>query len=274
MANYPAINSSRAQTKYNVSRANGRAVKHIVVHYTGTSASAENNITYFSGGNRNASADYFINKDGSIWQFNADPRNYYSWHCGDGGGKYGITNSQSIGIEVVSAGEEFTQAQKNALRDLVTALMSDYHVPASNVVRHYDASRKSCPAPYAGDNNAKWTALHKYITTEEDIVTPQDKQDIINGVVNAIKPTIAAEVWNYMIGSNGISGKDNAPAWQVLGWCHHDAYWAMKNAENGTVDAILGKQVKRKDTGANMSLGDQITWAVADAAGNAKKLNK
>lgn len=171
---YPSMNESYIQTKYNVTkcssnrRANG-LVKYIVVHYTGTSASALNNVKYFSGGNRNASADYFIDKDGTIYKFNGDCSSYYTWHCGDGKGKYGVSNSNSIGIEVVSAGEEYTQAQKESLRALVTAIMDDYGVSASNVVRHYDASRKSCPAAYCGSasKDAKWKELKAYITTAQ-----------------------------------------------------------------------------------------------------------
>lgn len=163
---YPTINKTYAQIIRNVTMKVGRKIKYIVTHYTGTGACAENNCKYFSSGNRNASADFFIDKDGTIWQFNADIANYYTWHCGDGKGKYGITNANSIGIEVVSSGEEYTQAQKDALRSLVAALMADYGVEAANVVRHYDASRKICPAPYCGNTvkNMKWNELHAYIT--------------------------------------------------------------------------------------------------------------
>ena len=84
-------------------------IKYAVVHYTGSTASAKNNCIYFDreGAATNASADFFIDKDGSIYQYNAIEK-AYSWHCGDGGGKRGITNRNSVGIEVVSAGEEFT----------------------------------------------------------------------------------------------------------------------------------------------------------------------
>ena len=80
------------QTKYNVTKKTGRTVNHIVIHYTGGKGSAKNNCIYFGGAKRNASADYFIDPDGTIYLFNGDIKNYYSWHCGDGGGKYGITN--------------------------------------------------------------------------------------------------------------------------------------------------------------------------------------
>lgn len=165
MAN-PILDTRFAQTRWNVTFKAGRSIKYIVCHYTGTDASAFNNCKYFSGGDRNASADFFIDKDGSIYQFNGDIANYYAWHCGDGNGAYGISNANSIGIEVVSSGAEYTDAQKKALRDLVPWLMAKYGVSASNVVRHYDASRKICPAPYAGSaaKDAKWAELRAYIT--------------------------------------------------------------------------------------------------------------
>lgn len=259
MANYPAINRSRAQTKYNLTYKPGRQIQHIVVHYTGTDAPPENNCSYFGAANRNASADWFIGKDGSIWQFNADPRNYYSWHCGDGGGRYGISNAYSVGIEVVSAGEDFTQAQINSLHALVLALMEDYGVLATRVVRHYDASRKLCPAPYAGTGSQdpkhqKWLRLWKEITTkEEDIVTPQDKKDI------------AREVWDYLI--------NNEAAWSHLYWSHQDGAWIRaqqgdrKAIANAVADAIVNKVVKKKDNDKlSMSIGDFIGWTNADTA--------
>lgn len=159
----PSINTQYAQTRYNVSRSQGRTISYIVIHYTGTSASAENNCIFFSGGDRQASADFFVDKNGSIYQFNADLNNYYSWHCGDGHGRYGITNQNSIGIENVSAGEDFTSQQISSLTSLVKNLMSQYNIPADHVVRHYDASRKLCPAPYI--NQDKWNALWKQITS-------------------------------------------------------------------------------------------------------------
>ena len=176
MANYPKINLEYMQTKHNLTRCANRktynTIKYIVIHYTGTEASAQDNCRYFSSGNRNASADYFINKDGSIYKFNKDLKLYYSWHCGDGAGVYGITNYNSIGIEVVSNGRDFSAAQITALRKLVRALMDDFKVPASRVVRHYDASRKICPAPYAGNKNrdAKWKELHGIITDPDEAV--------------------------------------------------------------------------------------------------------
>lgn len=138
------------------------AKKYIVIHYTGGTGSAKNNCIYFSGANRSASAHYFID-DVSIYEF-ADPKTKTTWHCGDGKGKYGITNANSIGIEVVMDGNKpFTAAEIERLAWLVQKLMKDFGIPASNVVRHYDASRKMCPLYYANNGN-EWNALKAKIT--------------------------------------------------------------------------------------------------------------
>lgn len=140
------------------------APSYIVVHNTGSSASARNNCIYFNreGASTNASADYFIDKDGGICKYNV-PQKAYSWHCGDGHGAYGITNRNSVGIEVVSADDAFTDAQIESLRKLVQHLMELFGIPESHVVRHYDASRKSCPGYYAGAASTakgkRWKAL-------------------------------------------------------------------------------------------------------------------
>lgn len=141
-------------------------VKYIVVHYVGAGTSADGNALanckYFAGGDRQASAHYFIDS-GGIWEY-ADPEAYVTWHCGDGHGKYGITNANSIGIEVCQNGDRpFTKKEIAFLKQLVVHLMKKFDVPASRVVRHYDASRKLCPYYYA-KRPKEWIALRKTIT--------------------------------------------------------------------------------------------------------------
>lgn len=157
------------------------AIKYIVVHYTGSGSSkagsAEANCIYFSRGYRAASAHYFID-DSGIWEY-ADPSKSVTWHCGDGRGRYGITNQNSIGIEVCNNGGAFTQAEISYLTALVQQLMGTYGIPASRVVRHYDASRKACPYPYVPNGEdptgAKWEALHKVITGGKPAAKPHAK---------------------------------------------------------------------------------------------------
>ena len=150
---------------YNISKRTDR-VKYIVVHYTGDgtskAGSAKNNCIFFGSGDKQASAHYFID-DGGIWEY-ADPKEYYTWHCGDGHGKYGISNSNSIGIEVCQDGDRpYTETEIRYLAQLVTYLIVHFNVPASHVVRHYDASRKLCPLYYAKRAD-EWEKLRKTIT--------------------------------------------------------------------------------------------------------------
>ena len=156
---------NRLHGEYNIEK-RVLPVKYIVVHYTGSgtskTGSAKANCQYFGRADRQASAHYFID-DGGIWEY-ADPKAYYTWHCGDGHGKYGITNSNSIGIEVCQDGDRpFTEVEIRYLTELVRYLMNQFGVPASHVVRHYDASRKLCPLYYA-KRSSEWDKLHKAIT--------------------------------------------------------------------------------------------------------------
>ena len=160
--------------RYNITRRTQPA-RYIAVHYvgSGTSApgSARANCVYFAGGNRNASANYFVD-DAYIYEY-ADPALWATWHVGDGGGRYGITNGNSIGIEVCINGDRpYTGAEVDRLAWLVRTLMARFGIPASRVVRHYDASRKACPywyTPYGTGGDRAWEELRRRITTDEEI---------------------------------------------------------------------------------------------------------
>jgi len=70
--------------RYNFSSRNKQRILYIVIHDTGNpraGANAEAHFRYFNGGNRGASAHYFVD-DGAIIQTVEDY--IASWHCGDG----------------------------------------------------------------------------------------------------------------------------------------------------------------------------------------------
>lgn len=166
---------------YNLSRRYD-SVKYIAVHYTAAQTPdyphALNNCQYFAGGNRNASADFFID-NASIYQYNPDLDAYYTWHVGDGKGKYGITNSNSIGIEVCQIGDNpFTGEEIDRLHDLILYLLDRYHVDPRNVVRHYDASRKMCPEFYARRYD-EWNRLWQIITSPYSEPEPEPQPVIV-----------------------------------------------------------------------------------------------
>lgn len=205
---YPSMNKNYQQTKYNVTKCSdrrvGKKVKNIVIHNTGTKASAKNNCIYFGGGDHDASADYFIDKDGSIYKFNANCAKYYSWHCGDGKGRYGIWNNTSIGIEVVSADEKFTKEQITSLKKLVKAIQADYGVKDKDVVRHYDASHKLCPGYYCGNANKdkRWKELWKKITSNTGSETNESNKSSksSNDKDDSYKVTVTCESLNIRTG--------------------------------------------------------------------------
>ena len=163
----PVIHQNPNFKGYNVSRRND-PIMYIVIHYTGAEGTAKNNIDYFNGGNRNASADFFVSQNGEIWQYNPDLKRYYSWHCGGGrqsnkgGTFYGrCKNANSIGIELCTHkgadGWIFYDATIEAARILVRYLMEEYGVKQANVIRHFDVNGKYCPNVYGWlSPSTKW----------------------------------------------------------------------------------------------------------------------
>lgn len=144
-----------------------RSIKpiYIVIHDTGDpGATAQNEHDYFAGGDRQASADFFVDSDNIIQIIDTD--NYYSWHCGDGGGAYGISNRNSLGIEMCLSddGNPSNTTISNTL-DLVKYLMSKYGIDMDYVVRHYDASRKSCPSSFMSNSWAKWNTFKSNLSS-------------------------------------------------------------------------------------------------------------
>ncbi len=154
----------KKQIKYN--RATRKdSIKYIVLHDTGNpskGADADAHFQYFNGGNRNSSADFFVD-DKTVLQVN-DFARYYTYHVGDGKGKYGITNQNSIGIEIcVNQDGDYKRAFEKAV-ELTKYLMKELNIPIARVVRHYDASRKNCPASM---NEAKWVEFKTLLAEEK-----------------------------------------------------------------------------------------------------------
>ena len=67
-------------TPYNHNPGTTDRIKYIVIHYVGALGGAKANCQYYAGGSRGASAHYFVDFDGSIWQ-SVEDRDI-AWHCG------------------------------------------------------------------------------------------------------------------------------------------------------------------------------------------------
>lgn len=131
----------------------GHSIDGVAYHYTATSASAHNNLVYFSRSGANASAHLFVDKDGTIRQ--SVKFDDTAWAVGNF-----AENQRTISVEVVSAGEDFTEAQISACAEIWAWAVATYGV--TRCIRHYDVTGKRCPAPYVDAD--KWSALKSRIT--------------------------------------------------------------------------------------------------------------
>ena len=148
---------------------------YIVIHDTGNTgkgANANAHFNYFNGGNRNASADFFVD-DTQILQVN-DYNKFYTWHCGDGKGKYGITNRNSVGIEIcVNSDSNYDVAFCKTV-ELTKYLMKKLNIDIDHVVRHYDASRKNCPASMNKNGWALWNTFKASLVVQTELRSVND----------------------------------------------------------------------------------------------------
>ncbi len=194
------------QIAYNRSRRTS-TIKYIVVHDTGNTgkgADAERHYQYFNGGDRNSSADVFVDDHQAI-KVN-DWNTYYTWHCGDGHGKYGITNGNSVGVEMcINSDGDYEKAFDRTVA-VVKELMQTLGVDANHVVRHYDASRKNCPMSMSSGNWARWKEFKRRITETEGLTVTQyeELKSEIAGLKKAIEE-IKPKVYRYM--------DNNMPEW-------------------------------------------------------------
>ena len=164
---------NRMISNYNYNPGNISRIKYIVIHYVGALGGAQENCAYYGGGNRGASAHYFVGFAGEIWQCVED-RNI-AWHCGASSYKHPeCRNANSIGIEMcvrkknaASLGATdkdwyFEGATVQSAIELTKYLMQKYNIPADHVIRHYDVTGKICPNPYVYNTGTyTWDAFKK-----------------------------------------------------------------------------------------------------------------
>lgn len=156
---------NRLISKYNWSSREGSKIEWIVIHYVGALGGAEDNCSYYAGGDRKASAHYYVGFRGEVWQSVED--DHAAWSVGvDYGGKlFSVCkNKNSINIEMcvrkkntrsLNAGDSdwyFEDATVASCVELTKMLMEKYSISADHVVRHYDVCAKWCPAPYCKNN--------------------------------------------------------------------------------------------------------------------------
>jgi len=149
--------------RYNYATRMGNRIEYIVVHDTGNSrngADAAAHCSYFDQPGRNASAHYLVDSR-EVVQIVEDF--HAAWHCGDGRGKYGINNSNSIGIELCINGDgDWNETRRKGI-DLIRGLMKKHGLPKERVVGHFDASGKLCPRSMSDWGWREWTRFYDKI---------------------------------------------------------------------------------------------------------------
>lgn len=222
------------QIKYNRSNRGGTPIRYIVVHDTGNpsrGANATAHYNYFNGGDRSSSADFFVD-DTQVLCVN-DYYKYYTWHCGDGRGKYGITNRNSVGIEFCINVDSDRDKTLERTAQLVRELMQELNIPIERVVRHYDASRKNCPQSMSGNGWAQWYKFKEKLKGEDlTMAQYEELKNEISQLTETVK-VLATElhdlkhpmIYNYI--------DKNMPE-----WARSAVSWAVENGilngdENG-----------------------------------------
>lgn len=118
---------------------------YVVMHETdnwspGASALAHANAMW--NGNLAGTVHFYVDSK-EIYQ-TLDPQDG-AWAVGDGNGRYGISNLNSINIEIcVNPESDYYTAVSNA-QWLAAKLLKDRGWGTDRLKRHYDASRKHCP---------------------------------------------------------------------------------------------------------------------------------
>ena len=140
----------------------------ITIHMTGNvGAAAKNNHNYMKNCNKNGSriaSWHFTVDDKEIYQ--AQSTNYKCYHAGCTNG-----NNTSIGIEICMFNDKARQLQayKNAI-ELVKILMAYHKFDTSKVKRHYDWTKKHCPAwLQEGKWGYTWSWFKGELTKKEEV---------------------------------------------------------------------------------------------------------
>lgn len=182
-------------------------VKKIVIHWTANyGGTAENHFTYFSKSmiasnmklpekkRRYASAHFFVDKNEALCIL---PLNEIGYHANDGKVRKleelkPNANYLSIGIEMcVEKDGTFHKNTISRTEDIAVELCKKYKLnPLKDIVRHYDITGKSCPAPWIS-NGKLFTEFKSRVNTKYNGISKsstkvEDNKVLIDGVVEVL----------------------------------------------------------------------------------------
>ncbi len=138
-----------------------QVVAYLVIHYVGATGDARNNAKYYATtANIGASAHYFVGHAPSPEVWASVPEGDTAWHCG--ANRYvhpECRNDNSIGVELCCHKDTvgnwyFDPETVDAAVALCRDIVARYGIDKAHVLRHYDVTGKTCPAPFVHDGNA------------------------------------------------------------------------------------------------------------------------
>ena len=137
---------------------------YVVIHETdnwANGANARAHATAMKNGNLAGTVHYYVDSQECYQTLEHQDG---AWAVGDGHGKYGISNLNSINIEICVNPESNYYLAVDRAAELAAMLLNQYGWDTSHLKRHYDASRKHCPRRILDeglwDNFVKCTASY------------------------------------------------------------------------------------------------------------------
>lgn len=163
--------TERYRTKYHGARK--ERIKWIVVHYTGTAASAIANARAIEKKLKNPrSTHYFVDGEQVLAVVQEERA---AWHVGgpdtpntppEKRKRIPVYNGNAIGVDLCedklvydqahrSVGDNdwyFDEVTEATAAELIAQIMRRHSIDINHVVRHYDVTGKWCPRPFVGDD--------------------------------------------------------------------------------------------------------------------------
>ena len=142
-------------SKYSIKCPHSLTPEYVTVHDTANSASASNEVSYMISNSNQTSFHLAVDEANCIQGI---PFNRNSWADGDGAN--GTGNRKSINVEICrptnSDRSLYDKAEENAVYVLARLLYA-YGLGIDKLKRHYDWSRKNCPAVIL--NEKRWESF-------------------------------------------------------------------------------------------------------------------
>ena len=209
---------------------------YVVIHETDNweeGADANAHARAMSNGNLDATVHYYVDSK-SIYQ--TLEHSDGAWAVGDGKGKYGITNRNSINIEICVNPETDYYVAVDKAEQLAAFLLKQYGWGTDRLKRHYDASRKHCPRRILDEglwtSFVEKTAYYMGIPEKRNYLRKGDSGDEVKQLQqNLIK-------LGYNCGAAGADG--------IFGNATEKAVKAFQKDNGLTEDALAGEKTQNQ----------------------------